>query len=447
MGLRKAEVEVLPIPRILRINNSMNRIARLVGLAAVLLIVFLAAVLASGLRLRHHTELLRQAALETKRHQLEDLLTLTHPAPPPWTDAYISELATLLDAQVHVVPAPNAPATPSASNNTWQFAHTLCDDSGRSIAVVQVTAQPPPTFRLGEVYRHTAMVLLMVALGLLAVLVTAMLFNMKQPHEPDGPRNGSQLALGPEFDSLTHLAKTNVQQGADLERERGERLRADEDLHFQQILLNRALEEKIQLGRELHDGIIQSLYATGLTFEAAKNQLAHDPSEAARQLDSGLKTLNATIRDVRSYISGLAPENLRQQSFAESVRSLTQTVSGGRATVFDLRIDESTASKLTDAQCTDLLQIIREAVSNSLRHGGANKITIRLHESGGELGLLVQDDGKGFDPAKLTARGHGLHNLQARADRIHAVLRTVSSPGEGTRTVVTLPVGGSDIKP
>jgi len=416
----------------------MNRIARLVGLAAVLLIVFLAAVLASGLRLRQHTEQLRQTALETKRNQLEHILSLARPAPPPWTDAYLNELATILDAQIHVLPAANMSPAFSANNNPWQFDRAILDDMGHTVAVLRVSAQPPTTFRLGEVYRHTALVLLMVALGLLAILVTALLFNLQRRHEPDTQGGGSRAAFSTEFDSLTHLAKTNVQQGVDLERERSERLRADEDLHFQQTLLNRSLEEKIQLGRELHDGIIQSLYATGLTFEAAKNQLARDPAEAARQLETGLKTLNTTIRDVRSYISGLAPENLRQHSFAESVHSLTQTLNAGRPVAFDLRIDEATAAKLTEAQSMDLLQIIREAVSNSLRHGAANKITIRLHESGGELGLLVQDDGKGFDPAKLTARGHGLDNLQARADRIHAVLRVASIPGEGTRTVLTL---------
>lgn len=424
----------------------MNRIARLVGLAAVLLIVFLAAVVASGLRLRQHTEQLRQAAIQTKRDQLAHILTLTHPAPPPWTDAYLRELAVILDAQVHVIPATAATEAVSANRSTWQFDHTLSDDSGRIVAVLRVTAQPPPTFRLGEVYRRTALILLMLALGLLAVLVTAMLFNMKRPQESDHRGSGSRTAIDTEFDSLTHLAKTNAQQGVDLERERSERLRADEDLHFQQVLLNRSLEEKIQLGRELHDGIIQSLYATGLTFEAAKNQVARDPAEAARQLDTGLKALNATIRDVRSYISGLSPENLRQQSFAESVHSLTQTLGGARATTFDLRIDESTASRLTDAQSTDLLQIIHEAVSNSLRHGAASKITIRLHESGGELGLLVQDDGKGFDASKPAGQGHGLGNLQARAARIHAVLRVISAPGEGTRTVVTLPLGAKEPK-
>jgi signal transduction histidine kinase len=430
---------IYPSSRILRINNSMNRIARLVGLAAVLLIVFLAAVLASGLRLQRHSEQIRLAALQAKRSQLEHFLALTHPTAAQWTDAYVKDLASTLDVQVRVLPATAVQGT-SVNPMLWQFDHPVRDDTGQVINVLQVSAQPPPTVRLGEAYRQTAMILLVLALGLLVVLVTALLINTRQLPGPEVRAAASSASLGKEFDSLTHLAKSNLQQGADLKRERSERLRADEDLHFQQILLNRSLEEKIQLGRELHDGIIQALYATGLTFEAAKNQLAQDPVAAARQLDSGLKALNATIRDVRSYISGLSPENLRQQSFADSVHSLTQTLTGGRATEFDLKIDDSAAARLTDAQSTDLLQIIREAISNGLRHGDASKITVRLHESAGEIGLLIQDNGQGFDPAKLAARGHGLDNLQARAERIGATLRITSAPGEGTRAVVTLPV-------
>ena len=417
----------------------MNRIARLVGLAAVLLIIFLAAVLASGLRLRRHTDQLRQISLEARQRQLEHFFALSHPAPLPWTDAYLADLSTVLDAKFEVLPATTIAPVARTSAGPWQFHHSLLDENGRLLAVLRVSIQPPPVIKLGDIYRHTAMILLMLALGMLTVMVAALLFNMRRPHEPDGNGPGSRAALGKEFDSLTHLAKTNAQQGTDLKRERDERQRADEDLHFQQILLNRSLEEKIQLGRELHDGIIQSLYATGLTFEAAKNQLARDPTAAAQQLDAGLKALNSTIRDVRSYISGLAPENLRQQDFAASVLSLTQTLGGGRDAIFDLRIDESAATKLSDAQSTDILQIIREAVSNSLRHGAASKITIRLHDSAGEIGLLVQDNGRGFSPEKQTDRGHGLDNIQARADRIHAVLRVTSSPGEGTRTVLTLP--------
>lgn len=424
----------------------MNRIARLIGLAAVLLIVFFAAILASGLRLRSQTEQLRLAALETKRHQLEQFFLVAHPGPLPWTDAYSGALASILDCQIAILPSPANPgANPIPTAKTpWQFDYPLRDNADNVIAVLRVSAQPPPTVRLGEVYRKTAIILLILALGLLVVLVIALLFNLRQRPDPDNHKDNERSAIGNEFDSLTHLAKTTVKQGVDLEHERRERERADEDLTFQQILLNRSLEEKIQLGRELHDGIIQSLYATGLTFEAARNRLARDPAEADRLLDTGLKSLNASIRDVRSYINGLAPENLRHQSFAASVLSLTQTLAVGRIATFDLRIDEPAAARLTDNQSADLLQIIREAVSNSLRHGNADKITIRLHESTGELGLLVQDNGKGFDLTNRTARGHGLNNLQARADRIHATLRIVSAPNEGARTILTLPIHAKD---
>lgn len=421
----------------------MNRIARLIGLAVVLLIIFLAAVLASWIRLRHRTEELQRIAIESRQHQLERLLALTPPAPPPWTEAYLKDLNVILDAQISVLPAATA-AEPSASTSTthgsWHFNHTLRDETGQSLAILQVNISPPTYVRLGNFYRHTALILLVLALGLLAVLAIVLLFSFGRSQDNEPTATGLGKAIAQEFDSLTHLAKTNARQSADLERERRERERADEDLHFQQVLLNRSLEEKIQLGRELHDGIIQSLYATGLTFEAAKNQLPTDPAAAAHQLDAGLKALNTTIRDVRSYISGLAPENLRQQGFADSVLSLTQTLASGRHATFDLRIDESAAAKLSDPQSTDLLQIIRETVSNGLRHGAATKITIRLHESDGEIGLLVQDDGKGFDPDQLANRGHGLDNIKARADRIHAGLRITSATGEGTRIVLTLPV-------
>ena len=204
------------------------------------------------------------------------------------------------------------------------------------------------------------------------------------------------------------------------------------------MLLNRALEEKIQLGRELHDGIIQSLYATGLTLETAKKHLQTAPADAARELDAGLKSLNNTIRDVRSYIHGLAPENIQQQDFAEAVRGLTQSLAGGRDITYDLRIDEAAAFRLSNEQSTQLLQIAKEAISNGLRHGEATVVTLRLHESADEVGLLVQDNGKGFDPARVE-RGHGLGNIQARAERIRATARLTSNH-EGTRLVVTLPV-------
>jgi signal transduction histidine kinase len=88
----------------------------------------------------------------------------------------------------------------------------------------------------------------------------------------------------------------------------------------------------------------------------------------------------------------------------------------------------------------EVLQIAREAISNSLRHGRADIINVRLHRSGPEVGLLVQDNGPGFDPESPRQGGLGLANMQARATHLRAVLRIDSRPGEGTRVVLTIPV-------
>ena len=419
----------------------MNRIARLIGLSTALLLVFLVAVLVTQHWLRTHTDRLAIEIVETRQKQLAEILQLAKPGPLPWSEGFVSSLRQALDAQI-VVTSSSAPSAAKPAERTaadaWTFSHTVSDPSGQPAAKIDVTLEPPPVVRLVNIYRQTAIALLILAFGLMLLLATIILFS-SQPHSRNGnsTEKGVVSARG-EIDSLTHLAKVSVRQGAELERERLERLRAEEDLHFQQVLLNRALEEKIRLGRDLHDGIIQSLYATGLTVEAAKNTLAARPADAQKQLEQSLETLNATIRDVRSYIAGLAPESLRRQTFAESVHSLTQTLDGARAVSYDLRIDDQPAARLSENEYTDLLQIVREAVSNSLRHGGASQMVIRLHEDGGNLCLLVQDNGRGFD-AESISRGHGLSNMRSRAERLGATLRCTSGPGQGTRIVLTMP--------
>jgi signal transduction histidine kinase len=137
---------------------------------------------------------------------------------------------------------------------------------------------------------------------------------------------------------------------------------------------------------------------------------------------------------------GLAPENLRRAGFARGLSALLGQLRAGRDAAFDLQIDEEAAGLLTPEQSIEALQIAREAVSNAFRHGRATLVTLRLQRSDCELCLLVQDNGTGFDPAAVRGGGHGLGNMQARADRLGAALRITSSPGEGTRVVATLPI-------
>jgi signal transduction histidine kinase len=240
-----------------------------------------------------------------------------------------------------------------------------------------------------------------------------------------------------EMDTLAKLAETSVAQGAELSRERDVRRRAEEDAQLKQQLLAESVDEKIRLGRDLHDGIIQSLYAVGLTLESLRPLLQSDPRRAATRLDEIRDSLNAAIKDVRSYITGLTPENLSRASFSKAVTSMFEQLRAGRDVAFEITIDEAAAATLSVEQNIEALQIAREAISNALRHGNASQITLRMHQGDGEVCLLVHDNGRGFDATRGGSTGHGLGNMRARAERLGASLRVTSQPGQGARVIAT----------
>jgi signal transduction histidine kinase len=297
------------------------------------------------------------------------------------------------------------------------------------------SATPPAAARAVEATRRIAFPLALTGVALAAALLASLAFRRPASADSKPPFATARA----EFGTLARLAETSLAQGEALAHERDVRRRAEQDALLNQQLLNRSLEEKIRLGRDLHDGIIQSLYAAGLSLESARALAKSNPAEAGRLLGQCRDNLNQTIRDVRAYITGLAPENLRQAGFAQAIATLAAELGAGREVRFDLKIDDAATALLSPDQNTETLQIAREAISNALRHGRASLITVRLHTGDGGVGLLVQDDGAGFDPAHRAA-GHGLENIRARADRLGATLRVESQPGSGTRVIVTLPV-------
>lgn len=279
---------------------------------------------------------------------------------------------------------------------------------------------------------------LALALATIALALTLTLILASRPTRPaDSP---PPFAVRSDVGALARLAETSMAQGAELDRERDVRRRAEEDAQLKQQLLSQSLDEKMRLGRNLHDGIIQSLYAVGLTLESVREIVKSDPAEADRRLEQIRASLNNAIRDVRAYITGLAPANLRRAGFAHAINGILHEMGAGRDAFFDVRIDEEAAALLTPDQSLEALQIAREAMSNALRHGGASRITVRVHKSDQEVCLLVQDNGVGFDASVRRPGGHGLGNMHARAERLGASLRVTSQPGDGARVIATLPI-------
>jgi signal transduction histidine kinase len=416
----------------------MPSLARLLVMSAVLLGLFLAAVLVAQGWLRRQDDRLRAEAITTRRAQFQQAAALLPASPATWTERQRAQLAGAIDAEVTVLaPGSVAPETPAGNLG---FVAELAAAGTVAPTRVAVSFALPPLLRLPLIHFRTWAFLLVLALAIMLLFIALGTLWPRQIASTAGDSRTPWRVTKGEMGSLEQLAKVSAAQSTALAEARDVQQRTEQDLLLNQRLLNQSLEEKIRLGRDLHDGLIQSLYAAGLTLESIRPLITEKPAEADRRLEQCLTQLNAAIRDVRNYITGLAPNELRRLSFGAAIELFIRELRAGRDVEFRPTIDEDAAAALPADRTLEVLQIAREAISNSLRHGGATSLSVRLHRSGDEVGLLIQDNGTGFDAERRAGTGHGLGNMHARAAHLGAVLRIDSRPGDGTRVVLTIPV-------
>lgn len=411
----------------------MNRVIYFLGFCVGIMAMMFAVVLLNKTWIRQSTS----PASETVSFNVADLqrmFNLAGKQSPEWNKSFTEILENSLKAKISSTPIERNSAslhTERALNNTFQF--IISDE--KELTYSQVTVHFPASGFAGSLNKKYKIVALLSACIIL-IIVMFLLFILTSKKMGRPGHFASDHSS--EIESFARLTKTSINQGVALELARAEGRRIQEELQFQQTLLNRVLEEKVRLSNNLHDHVIQSLYATGLALEAAKVFAPTDPSQAIHQLDVGMRALNCTIRDVRNYISGLGNDD-KETNFKEYIISLIKERGLSEGVDFDLRIDNDVAGRLNNAQIAELIQIISEGISNSLRHGAASRIVIRLHEGNEQLCLLIQDNGKGFDINTLTEVGYGLKNMRARASRLGAQFRCVSAPNSGTRLIFTIP--------
>lgn len=266
------------------------------------------------------------------------------------------------------------------------------------------------------------------ALVVLVLLVFSLGMRPNRTNETRAPFTARER----EMRSISLIAATSARAQEEISLERGEREKAEEDSRQRLRMLNQALEEKIRIGRDLHDGVIQSLYAVGLNLESAQRLAEKDPGKSRQMVEKGVELINKTITEIRSYIEGLSTTAVRGDSLAASLADEVESLRAGRPLDVDWRIEDKAVAELSDAQTTESLQITREAVSNALRHGGANRISIHLvyTEQGAELS--IRDNGTGFETSQASGQGYGLANMQGRAEDALGVFSMESTSGNGT---------------
>lgn len=201
--------------------------------------------------------------------------------------------------------------------------------------------------------------------------------------------------------------------------------------------LRQGIEVRSRLARDLHDGIIQSIYAVGLGLESYRVLQQTDPDAAARRLATCQQMLNDTLWEVRNFIAALEPEAERRQSPGQSLESLVSSMQQLQSVRLSVEVDHRLAERLNATQEIQVLQIARELLSNALRHAGAGQIRITLRAAPDDRAQLeVTDDGAGFVPAEREAGGRGLRNVTARSRELGGEIAIDSAPGKGARITV-----------
>jgi signal transduction histidine kinase len=198
------------------------------------------------------------------------------------------------------------------------------------------------------------------------------------------------------------------------------------------------LDDRERIAKELHDGVIQSLYSVGMTLQAT--QARADEVEAVRvRLDGAIESIDASIRDLRNYIFGLRPGILADRQLDQALRELGREFGERTGIVTVVEVDPAMAAHLANAS-TQVIQLAREALSNVARHAQAHTCRLSLTRRGDEALLEIDDDGAGFDPGQVRSGGQGLANIRERARAIGGAVTLQSTRGEGTTLDVVIPV-------
>jgi len=217
-------------------------------------------------------------------------------------------------------------------------------------------------------------------------------------------------------------------------------------LSFENVRLQRqarrlaVLEERERIGMDLHDGIIQSIYAVGLALDYARSTVDAEPSTARSKIDQAINDLDNTIRDIRSYILDLRPRQFLGEDLMQGLEQLVEEFNANSRSQAILIGPRNGLMGLSTANATALFHICQESLANSAKHAQAGLVDVRLMTTGERVVLEMTDDGRGFDLRKMSVTlGHSLSNMHVRANKVGGDVEFTSEPGSGTTVLALVP--------
>jgi signal transduction histidine kinase len=200
------------------------------------------------------------------------------------------------------------------------------------------------------------------------------------------------------------------------------------------------LEERDRISKELHDGVIQSIYGVGLSLQGAQSLAERDRDGAKKRIDEAMRTLDDVVRDVRSYIFALQPTSGGEAGLPRAIERLLKDLEVNALVEVTHQLPESVLREIPEASHGDVIQILREILSNIARHAHAGDLSVACSiREGTTVVLTIEDDGIQFDPGRVV-RGHGLSNVEERAKRLGGELAISPRRPKGMIHTLSIPI-------
>jgi signal transduction histidine kinase len=199
------------------------------------------------------------------------------------------------------------------------------------------------------------------------------------------------------------------------------------------------LEERERISKELHDGVIQSIYSVGMSLQGTQSLLERDPELARKRVDDVIRELDSVVRDVRSYIFELRPSLVEDRGIADAIRDLVRDLEVNTLAEAEVRLEREACESLTERQQSHVIQIVREVLSNVARHSQASYVGVSCALENASVLLQIADDGVGFD-RQTAPRGQGLRNIDERLRQLGGSIEIRPREPRGTIHALRIPV-------
>jgi len=194
------------------------------------------------------------------------------------------------------------------------------------------------------------------------------------------------------------------------------------------------VEDRHRIARDLHDSVIQDIFAVGLGLQALSTRV--EEADVRSILDSSIDTLDVSVNRLRQYVFELRDTAAPSVGLDERVHALVSRMGSAYPTNVELTVEPLAGHGADD----DLLLLVTEALSNALRHSRADTVQVEMLGEDDDIVVRVNDDGIGFDAANIGSAGIGLASMRTRALGLGGEMTVRSQPGNGTRIEVRVPL-------